>query len=117
MERPPAYVSPGGRFRVEWDEHSFVGNTTFVQPCVTDTATGEVVFDLTGAGSFGWFGWVLGAEGARLELGIGRVQSGSGCTLVIDADARAYEIVEPNREGKGLDHVRERLRAGGLVER
>ncbi|HEX8004538.1 MAG TPA: hypothetical protein VF519_17755 [Mycobacteriales bacterium] len=117
MERPPAYVSPGGRFRVEWLEHSFVGNTTFAQPKVVDTRDGAVLLDLTGAGSFGWFGWVLGADGAVLELAVRRVQSETGGTVVIDADARTYEIRDAARGGKGLDHVRERLRLGGLAER
>lgn len=117
MERPPAYVSPGGRFRVEWTEHSFVGSSTFVQPCVLDTSDGAVLLDLTGAGSFGWFAFVTGASGATLELAVRRVMSGSGCTVVIDADARTYEIRDAARGGKGLRHVRERLRFGGLEER
>lgn len=115
MERPPDYTSPGGRFVVEWQDHSFVGNSTFVQPRVTDTRTGDVLLDLWGAGSFGWFGWVVDAPEPVIELGLRRVQSETGCTVVIDADARTYALRDVLRAGKGLDHVRERLRLGGLV--
>ena len=115
MRNPPDYRSPDGRFLVEWSMHSFVGNSTFVAPRVTDTATGDVLLDLWGAGSFGWFAWVVGAEGPVLSLGVGRVMSDSGCTVVIDADARTYALRDAKRAGKGLDHVRERLAIGGLA--
>lgn len=116
MERPPAYTSPGGRFVVEFDEHSFVGNSTFVQPRVTDRRTGDVLLDLTVAATFGWFGWVLGCEEPVIELAVRRVQSSTGCTVVIDADARTYAIRDATRAGKGLGPLRERLAAGGLTE-
>lgn len=116
MERPPAYVSPGGRFVVEMTEHSFVGNSTFAQPRVTDTATGDVLLDLTVAATYGWFGWVLRCEEPVIEIAVRRVQSSTGCTVVIDADARTYVIRDAARAGKGLEPLRERLAFGGLTE-
>lgn len=115
MEKAPDFRSPDGRFLVEWEDHSSVGNSTFVQPRVTDTRTGDVLLDLWGETSFGYFGWVVGTEGPVIEVAVRRVQRTVGCTVVIDADARTYALRDLVRNGKGLDLVRERLGLAGLV--
>jgi hypothetical protein len=113
MERPPDWTSPDGRFVVSWQEHSFVGSSTFVQPRVTDTTTGEVLLDLWPASTYGFFGWVVSSEGPVIELAVRRVMENVGATVVIDADARTYAPRDVIRIGEGLAGERERLRAGG----
>jgi hypothetical protein len=111
----PDFVSGDGRFRVRWAASSTVGNAWIVQPHLTDTRTGRVLLDLWGASTWDWDGTVEGCTASTVTLALRRFPGTVSCTVVIDADALTCAISDAARGGKGLDPLRERLRAAGLT--
>jgi hypothetical protein len=110
----PDYVSPDGRFRVRWADQPTRGNLSIVQPRVVDERTGDVLLDGWRAATWDWDGRVTAATASTIELAMRKFPGRVHCDLVIDADARTYEIRNASRGGKGLDELREGLRFGGL---
>ena len=111
-----AEVSADGRFAVTWVEDSEGHGAIWRHPRVVDTRTGRVLLDLSGDETYGFAGTVVRAAGAVVEVALQNVVGGPSCHLVVDADARTFEIRPLAPAGATYPELRDRLRGLGLAD-
>lgn len=116
FQRHPDVETVDGRFRVEWQVQSEGHGEMWDQPKLVDQRSGDVLLDLHTAEAYGFSGRVVRSAGPVVELLVSALLDGDDCNVVIDADARTFEIRNLRPPGATHRRLRGFLRRAGLAE-